>query len=212
MSVGPIASREDADDEEITRPFCLYSIAPAAPTVPINYLVQLQNQVLQQVAEQTMQIAGLIRRISGVKKQRKTENKGSESREEDCRPLKLVLTSDLCTPILKERGFRLAGAVKDTEGCVAPHMEGTSLSLSLFTEDQPTKALELNIAGKKALRGTVSAKVDSSGHFLFPNVVINEVSSHYIDDVFTLVVHDVKDSLQPMVLRRLSVRARKAKA
>lgn len=202
--------------EATCQPFCVYEVAPATTVFPLNYLVMLQNQVLQQVADQNAQIAGLINRISLSKAFVKTKGKNSESKELDQRPLRLVLTSDLPNPVLKERGFELAGAVQDASGAIVPAAAGASLSLSIFTQDQPTKSLDYNIAGtlypgKKVLRGTVTATIDSSGRFLFPNVVINEVSSHYIDDVFTLKVTDSTEEFRPLVMRRLTVRARKAR-
>lgn len=216
MSLSTTAPRTDQRIEEKCSPYCVLGVAPAATSLSLNYLLLLQNQALQQVAEQNVQIASLISRISRAKARVKSEASESESKTEDPRSLRLVLSEDLHTPILKERGFALTGVIKDTDGRIVPEAAGVRLIIALFTQDKPAKALELNIAGitytgKKALRGTLTAEVDTTGSFCFPNVVINEVSSHYIDDVFTLVVSDLHDEMRPLVIRRLSVRARKAK-
>lgn len=57
----------------------------------------------------------------------------------------------------------------------------------------------------------MTACVQSDGSFRFPNVVINEVSSHYIDDAFCLVASADQLGVKPLVIRKLAVRARKAK-
>lgn len=159
----------------------------------------------------------MISRISRAKVRVQPEANDSDSKAEDSRPLRLVLAEDLSTPILKERGFALRGQVKNAQGDAVPAASGVLLTITIFTQDKPAEALELNIAGKtqagkKALRGSLTTEVDAHGNFFFPNVVINEVSSHYIDDVFTLVVSDSQGEFRPLVIRRLSVRARKAKA
>ena len=217
MSLRTTAPQANVRLGEDCSPFCAYSVAPAATSLSLNYLVLLQNQALQQVVEQNRQIASLISRISRAKVRVQPEANDSDSKAEDSRPLRLVLAEDLSTPILKERGFALRGQVKNAQGDAVPAASGVLLTITIFTQDKPAEALELNIAGKtqagkKALRGSLTTEVDAHGNFFFPNVVINEVSSHYIDDVFTLVVSDSQGEFRPLVIRRLSVRARKAKA
>lgn len=206
---------------EAVSPFCLYSSVPATTNLSLNYLVILQNQALQHIAEQNKIIASLIQRISekpleGGEAKGASKTSGSEEAEED-KKLRIVMEGELQTPVLKERGFALAGSVKDSNDVLAPQTAGTRLSLFLYTQDAPNTPLVVNIAGtlstgKKAIRGSVCAEVKDDGTFLFPNIVINEVSSHYIDDVFTLMIRDESNELKPLIIRRLSVRARKAKA
>lgn len=217
MSLRTTAPQANTRIEEDCIPYCAFSVAPAATSLSLNYLVLLQNQALQQVVEQNRQIASLICRISRAKVRTQPEASECDSKAEDPRPLRLVLVEDLSTPILKERGFALRGSVKNAQGETVLEAAGVRLTIAIFTQDKPAEALELNIAGntqagKKALRGSLTTEVDATGNFFFPNVVINEVSSHYIDDVFTLVVSDLHEEIRPLVIRRLSVRARKAKA
>lgn len=56
---------------------------------------------------------------------------------------------------------------------------------------QPPLLVTNNIAGKKVLRGTIEVEMCEDGLIEFPNVVINEVSSHYANDGFYLVVVNV---------------------
>jgi len=189
----------------------------------LNQLVLLQNQVLQQVVAQSHEIAHLISRIEGCFQDRtrcssQTSTASSAARSlPETYTLKLVLDGEVASPVLKERGFSLTGSVQDTENQLAVQAAGLQLTLSLYSQDNPTRALTLNIAGqfqpgKKVLRGTVTASVQSDGSFRFPNVVINEVSSHYLDDAFSLVASADQLGVKPLVIRKLAVRARKAKA
>lgn len=123
----------------------------------------------------------------------------------------LLLVSELPSPIFKEKGFSLTLRMSSfafTEKCL--------FTLGLYSQEDPPKPVTKNIVGegyvgKKALRGTLQAKPDSMGLVVFPNVVVNEVSSHYVNDGFFLVVADpLRPEIRPLLLKEVTVRARKS--
>jgi hypothetical protein len=123
----------------------------------------------------------------------------------------LVLVSELPNPIFKEKGFPLTLRMSSSvlaEKCV--------FTLGLYSQEDPPKPVTKNIvgetySGKKVLRGTLQAKPDSTGLVVFPNVVVNEVSSHYVNDGFFLVVADpLRSEIRPLILKEVTVRARKS--
>ena len=196
---------------------------PVLPIKPLlmpslNQLVVLQNQVLQQVLTQSQQMAQLISRIDSCSAgSTRCSSQASSSDSTEAYSFKLVLEGDIAAQVLKERGFAIKGTVRDGENRLAVQCDGMKLRLELYTQDDKTHALIHNIAGrlhigKKVMRGSVTACVQADASFTFPNVVINEVSSHYIDDAFSLVVSADQFNVKPLVIRKLVVRARKAKA
>lgn len=196
------------------------SVLPIQPLlVPsLNQLVVLQNQVLQQILSQSKQMAQLISRIDSCSAgSTRCSSQASSSDSTEAYTLKLALEGDIATQVLKERGFVLKGTVRDSENRLAVQSVGMVLRLELYTQDDQTHALVHNIAGrlytgKKIMRGSVTACVQADACFAFPNVVINEVSSHYIDDAFSLVISADQFNVKPLVIRKIVVRARKAKA
>lgn len=137
-----------------TPAYALYPAPCIAPMLPLNQLVLLQNQVLQQVATQSHEIAHLIRRIeSCVQGSGRCSSQASTASSEgktvsETYTLKLVLDGELATPVLKERGFSLTGAVRDTEDQVAVQAAGMQITLALYSQDNLSRALTLNIAGQ----------------------------------------------------------------
>lgn len=197
---------------------------PVLPIKPLflqslNQLVVLQTQVLQEVLTQSQQMAQLICRIESCSagSTRCSSQASSSDSTEAYYSFKLVLEGDLATQVLKERGFVVKGTIRDGENRPAVQSAGMGLRLALYTQDDQRHALIHNIAGrlhvgKKVMRGSVTACVQADASFTFQNVVINEVSSHYIDDAFSLVVSADQFNVKPLVIRKLVVRARKAKA
>jgi hypothetical protein len=119
--------------------------------------------------------------------------------------------SEFPSVIFKERGFPLHINIVDTSGCKVEILANLSLSVSLFTMENPPKALKNNISGKKIIRGTIEAVVEN-GEALFTNVVINEVTSHYPNNKFCFVVMcNNSQEVKPLVISGITVRARKHK-
>jgi len=143
---------------------------------------------------------------------------GSEKREEAFDPLQIDTTvyelhlspaDDLPQQVFRERGFSLTLQLtaSDASARCLPRLR---FKLALFTQETPPRRLSRNIAGKKVLRGSRDAESSCTGLVAFPNIVINEVSSHYLGDCFDLVVLPASGlAVQPFVLRSFSVKARK---
>jgi hypothetical protein len=111
--------------------------------------------------------------------------------------------------IYKEKGFSLSIQVLDEENNKVMIQE--LFKVKLYTNDSPPKLLKLNIASKKILRGTLEGAMDHNGIVAFSNIVINEVSSHYMKESFILVVACEMSEVKPLVIENLYVRARNSK-
>lgn len=120
---------------------------------------------------------------------------------------------DLALPepsqVFKEKGFSLTLRIMTAPG-VPCSVAGLHFRVQLYSEDQPPVKIALNISGKKVLRGSVDAYSDAEGMVVFPNIVINEVSSHYMNNCFTLVVSQSgEQNVKSFALPGVVVKARK---
>lgn len=121
--------------------------------------------------------------------------------------LDLALTAP--AQVFKEKGFSLTLRIMTAPG-VPCTVAGLHFRIQLYSEDQPPVKVSLNISGKKVLRGSIDAYSDAEGLVKFPNIVINEVSSHYLNNCFTLVVSQSgEQSVKPFSMPGLVVKARK---
>lgn len=121
---------------------------------------------------------------------------------------KLVVVGDGVGQVFKERGFSLMLQILGNDGCPR-RTAGQRFKVCLYSQDNPPKRILQNIAGKKILRGTIEAESDSEGVVKFNNIVVNEVSSHYMNDAFYLVAVPASPDIKPYTLESFSVRARK---
>ena len=119
---------------------------------------------------------------------------------------KLCVVGEAPSMVLKEKGFELNLEVHDMNEnkIYCEHL----FKVKLFTNEIPPKPLKLNIASKKILRGTIESYMNSTGSISFDNIVINEVSSHYINESFTLIVSSDSSDIKPLIIESLYVRAR----
>lgn len=122
---------------------------------------------------------------------------------------RIVLSSSELTQIYKEKGFSLTMQVVDDENNKVIIQD--MFKIKLYTNDNPPKLLKLNIASKKILRGTLETMMDENGIVTFPNIVINEVSSHYVKESFVLVIMSDSSEVKPLIIENLYVRARNSK-
>ncbi|CAG9334358.1 unnamed protein product [Blepharisma stoltei] len=122
----------------------------------------------------------------------------------------IQLESQISSNIYKERGFSLVVSVRDKDGQYIFTTENQKFQVFVFSMDNPPKLLKLNISGKKILRGTIEASMSEDRLITFANVVINEVTSHYVNDSFYLVV-TCENSLdiKPLTISNVCVKARK---
>ena len=124
----------------------------------------------------------------------------------------ITLASQLPEVIFKEKGFDIIANVQYTNGEIAILPSTYPFEIALFTMENPPKLLKTNISGKKILRGSSETVPDAKGNIHFQNIVINEVTSHYPNDSFCLVILCSSLSyIKPLATSGISVRARKHK-
>lgn len=193
---------------------CLTPQACFPPPTPSSalYLGLTQlNQLLLGMASQSAQVMTYLK-VIGPKlvSYRKGAVSHFDFRYPDTRfyPLHLHLLGEEIHQVYKERGFPLTFQLLHSSGTPF-HSSGRRCKVCLYSQDSPPKRISQNISGKKILRGTVETESDSQGLVTFPNIVVNEVSSHYPNDAFYLVVMSTSPDIQPYTVEAFSVRARK---
>ncbi|CAG9331789.1 unnamed protein product [Blepharisma stoltei] len=126
-------------------------------------------------------------------------------------PFSLQMEKPFPARVYKERGFQLKFSIKTIEGCTAK-LEGNQVFRIILTStDDTPNILYSNISGKKIIRGTTESRQNEEGIIEFNNVVINEVSSHYTNGCFSLIVMCLENlDIKPFVRDKIYVRARKA--
>ncbi|CAG9327729.1 unnamed protein product [Blepharisma stoltei] len=121
----------------------------------------------------------------------------------------LHLESTLPSVLFKERRFTLEVSLRNVSNEIVFLSSHTRFRVLLFTSDEEPRLLKCNISGKKILRGTTEAEISETGIVKFENMVINEVSSHYTNEVFLLVVICLSSSdIKPLVITDVNVKAR----
>lgn len=122
----------------------------------------------------------------------------------------LQLLTPLPQPVYKERAFSLTAELTDMAGARVTHVSFTC-KLLLFSCEKPAKLLRTNTSGDKVMHGSVEAVV-TDGLCVFPNIVIKEVTSHFKNGVFFLVITASDTEVRPMIIENLVVKARRVNA
>lgn len=134
----------------------------------------------------------------------KPENSHIEHRYE------IKLIEDFPKTLWKERGFSIKAKVLDNKGMPSYLNKNPRFRVFLYTMDDRPKLLNLNVSGKKVLRGTIEAEMNADSSLNFKNLVINEVTSHYTNDGFQIIVANLNSSLvKPLIISGIPVRARR---
>lgn len=123
----------------------------------------------------------------------------------------LVLKSILPSPAFKDRAFSISAAVEPLEPERAK--EGMSRPLTaklfLFTSESPPKMLRTTTLGEKIIKGDTEAENEEMT-FTFRKVVIKEVTSHFPNGCFFLVVAILNCvTVKPLIVDKFIVKARK---
>ena len=169
------------------------------------------NQMLVTLVGQNATMQQYLERLALRTRETVKEQKGFDPSQADATVYKLQLSpaTDLPQQVFRERGFNLSFQLTAADGtprCI-PRLR---FKLALYTQETPSRRLIRNIAGKKVLRGSLEAESSSTGLVSFKNIVINEVSSHYLGDSFYLAVLSASHlAVRPFVLQDFSVKARK---
>ncbi|OMJ85979.1 hypothetical protein SteCoe_12614 [Stentor coeruleus] len=120
----------------------------------------------------------------------------------------LQLASDIPHPAYKERVFSLILNIVDLNGVKVHLQQNYVFKIMLYTADNPPKLLMINTSGVKIIRGTT--EIEGNSIVIFKKIVVNEVSSHFRNGSFFLVVmaKDI-DFIKPFVFPEFVVKARK---
>ena len=129
-----------------------------------------------------------------------------------CKPglykYQLTLEDKLIFPLYKERNFSLNLSISDLYGNKVKLCNPEKFHLGLYTAENPPKPVTHNTSGSNVLRGTIETFANSEIGFF--KVCINEVSSHFRNGVFSLVVMPESGSqVKPLVIQNVVVKARK---
>lgn len=112
--------------------------------------------------------------------------------------------------IYKEKGFEIRVFIADKYDRPVQISNSLKFKVLLFSSENPPKLLKLNISGKKIIRGTTESVMFCDGQVYFSNIVINEVTSHYANDSFYLVIMTFNSkTIKPLVISNVTVKARK---
>jgi hypothetical protein len=113
-------------------------------------------------------------------------------------------------PVYKERAFALTINILDSQGEYAPLTEPCNFKIMLFTTEVPPKVMKVNTSGDKIMRGTSEISLSRNQYNLqFNKIVIKEVTSHFRNGCFFLVVMPALPHIEPLVIENLVIKARK---
>jgi hypothetical protein len=120
----------------------------------------------------------------------------------------LELVNELPRPVFKEKAFSMILQIVDNKGQKAVLPNAVGFTIMLFTTESPPKLMKINTSGDKIMRGTSEA--DGNTTVLFRKIVIKEVTSHFRNGCFFLVVAP-KDcnSIKPLIVPNFVIKARK---
>jgi hypothetical protein len=130
---------------------------------------------------------------------------GAEDRFES----QLTLDSELPSPVYKERAFGLTCALRNVCGETVFLEKPVTCKLLLFTAELPPRLLKNNTSGDKVMRGTVETELEQ-GTCKFQRIIVKEVSSHFRNGGFFLVVAVIgHPEIRPLIIPDFVVKARK---
>lgn len=111
--------------------------------------------------------------------------------------------------LYKDRNFSLKFEIVDDKDHRVVLTNKEKFNLGLFTADYPPNELIINTSGDKVLKG--NCEIPANSIVEFKKISICEVSSHFRNSVFNLVIKSEINSLvQPLVIPDLTVKARKS--
>mmetsp|Transcript_20377 Transcript_20377/g.38134 ORF Transcript_20377/g.38134 Transcript_20377/m.38134 type:complete len:164 (+) Transcript_20377:1556-2047(+) len=120
---------------------------------------------------------------------------------------RLDLKSEIVKLIYKKKPFSLRFGITDLKGDHYALPEDTAFKIELWLASSPSMKLDRTHKGSQLVEG--STEVKSKGTVEFKKLYINDVSSHFSNGCFTLVVRSENLAIQPFVFHNFIVRARK---
>lgn len=206
---------------------------PLAGPFPLLQLIQHQTELIKSISQQTADFMAVLAQVAtkmdyfarppaGSEFQISDSHTGSDEVSTEADILQLIagpkadfrytlrLLTPLPQPVYKERAFGLTLEVIDQTGTRTKDLQ-VNCKLLLFSCEKPAKLLRTNTSGDKVMHGSVEATI-TDGICAFPNIVIKEVTSHFKNGVFFLVIAASDLQVRPLVVENLVVKARRVNA
>lgn len=220
---GTCSCRKTSPYPEIIRPMPV-SFSTSADTNPFETLFRImaqQNEAMKLVTDQMKSILEKVSSFSRAPSQSITKNPvfGDEIStlnqlqkflygENSQHMFSLELLSEAPSPAYKERSFSLLIQIVDINGNKATMIENLDFVLQLYSMENPPKLVKVNTSGDIIIKG--NAEVQSNSTVVFTKIAIKEVSSHFRNGVFFLVVAPKNCRyIKPLIIENLIVKARK---
>jgi hypothetical protein len=185
-------------------------------------MITQQNEMIKKIGEDARLTAEKINFLSenlGLKQAKHVEFASEEVTnpekllkilcgENSQHDFSLQLVSELPSPAFKERAFSLLLQIVDNQGQKVTLPSSTGFTLMLFTTESPPKLMKTNTSGDKIMRGTTDT--DGNSTVFFRKIVIKEVTSHFRNGCFFLVVAAKNSSnIKPLIISNFVIKARK---
>lgn len=183
-------------------------------------IIAQQNEAMKSILEQTKDILEKITNISQrpssfISNPSSGDEPATSSQlqkflcgENPEHTFSLQLINEVTNPAYKERPFSLLIQIIDANGNKAILKENLNFSIKIFTMENPPKLLKVSTSGDKILKGTIDIQGNSS--LIFSKIIIREVSSHFRNGCFFLVVSPNDcNYIKPLIVNDLVVKARK---
>jgi hypothetical protein len=172
---------------------------------------QTNRRIVEKFVNMTKLLADSEKRLKRSRLQASAEESSRFVEREICGTtpyaytLRLVDTS--LPTVFKHKPVTLRFVVSDLEGVPVELPTATMFNLELWLSANPTMQLEKSHKGHTLLSGCT--QVSSNGEMEFRKFYISEVSSHYTNNNFILVIRPLDLTIRPFILRDFVVKARK---
>ena len=200
---------------------------PMESTIIISLfrMINQQNDLIRKISEDTRLTADKINKLSesfGMKTTPQAEVASDDVTnsekllkilcgEESSHEFFLQVMSDLPEPAYKERAFSVLLHIVNAKGEKVTLPSSVAFTIMIFTTESPPKALKVNTSGDKIMRGTIESEGCST--VFFRKVVIKEVTSHFRNGCFFLVIAPKNAAnIKPLVIPNFVIKARKLNA
>jgi hypothetical protein len=206
-------------------PIPLINPQEGALVMSLFKLIAQQNELIRKISEDARVTAEKISSLSqnlGLKPAKQVEC-GSEEMtnpeqlfailcgENPKHDFSLQLISEMPSPAFKERAFSMLLQIVNENGEKVTLPNSLGFQIMIFTTESPPKMLKVNTSGDKIMRGTVEA--DGNSTVFFRKIVIKEVTSHFRNGCFFLVIAPKNaTNVKPLIVPNFVIKARKLNA
>lgn len=184
--------------------------------------VTQQNEAIKSISEQNAKSLVQIEQIEKLLEGKQNKDKPSEYlnslpklMELLCRGINdhqvhLQEVGQVPRPAYKDRAFSLLFQIVDSDGQAVLLKENETFTVELYSTEETPKLLKSNTNGENIISGVL--EVEANSNILFRKIFIKEVSSHFCNSFYLLVVRAKKNpNIRPFVFEKFVVKARKLK-